>query len=246
MLYDDVVRIHRWTANTAGTGPGQAIMQPDGNFVVYDAQGTPLWFTETGGNAKARLVLQNDDNLVVYSSDGQAVWNRFSTAPAPSPRTETFNVVLPEFMNGPSVRVWTLPAGPGPLEITEAFAGEHTILLCLGPAQPGVPPYTHGGCFPLLGRPGTSTSFRVVSEETPPGPGLIFPNTLMLDISYNPNFPQAPEPTPRDRDHYLHATEVSSIGRRRDGRGVSGNRHDRLTFDPLMLLIGTPCYGDSF
>ena len=115
----------------------------------------------------------------------------------PGRRTETFNVVLPEFGGtGSSVRVFTLPAGPGPLEITEAFAGEHTILLCLGPAQPGVPPYTHGGCSPLLGRPGTSTFFRVVSEETPPGRGLIFPNTLMLDIYYNPNFPQAPGPTP--------------------------------------------------
>ncbi len=86
VLYDDVEEIQLWTTNTAGTGAGQAVMQGDGNFVVYDAQGIATWFTGTGGNANARLRLQDDGNVVVSSSGGQALWDRLSAStPAPTP-----------------------------------------------------------------------------------------------------------------------------------------------------------------
>ena len=86
VLYDDVEGIAVWNTGTAGAGAGQAVMQGDGNFVVYDAQGTPAWFTGTGGNPNARLVLQSDGNVVVYSAAGQAVWDRLSSStPAPTP-----------------------------------------------------------------------------------------------------------------------------------------------------------------
>jgi hypothetical protein len=74
VLYDDVSHSAVWASNTGGTNAGQALMQADGNFVVYDAQGTGLWASATPGNPNARLVLQNDGNGVVYRSDGLPIW----------------------------------------------------------------------------------------------------------------------------------------------------------------------------
>lgn len=63
-----------WASNTAGHSAGEALMQGDGNFVVYDATGTPDWASGTPNNSGARIDLQNDGNLVVYSSSGTALW----------------------------------------------------------------------------------------------------------------------------------------------------------------------------
>jgi hypothetical protein len=64
----------------------QAVMQTDGNFVVYrfDANGnrTPTFWTNTGGKVDGRywkLVPQADGNLVLYETDlagetGSAIW----------------------------------------------------------------------------------------------------------------------------------------------------------------------------
>lgn len=52
-----------------------ALMQSDGNFVVYAPGGRPVWHTGTFGNPGARLVMQSDGNLVVYNTAGVPVWN---------------------------------------------------------------------------------------------------------------------------------------------------------------------------
>ena len=78
VLYDDVARTAPWASNTAGTTAGQAVMQTDGNFVIYDGQGKDRWATATAGNANAYLLVQNDGNIVVYSANGQPAWDRFS------------------------------------------------------------------------------------------------------------------------------------------------------------------------
>jgi hypothetical protein len=82
VLYDDVNRIPLWSSGTAATSTGHAVLQGDGNFVIYSAQGTPLWSTGTAGNANAVLVVQNDSNVVVYRADGQPIWDRFSAESA--------------------------------------------------------------------------------------------------------------------------------------------------------------------
>jgi hypothetical protein len=74
VLYDDVNSVALWASNTGGTTVGQAAMQGDGNFVVYDGQGIGRWGSGTAGNPSARLVLQNDGNAVVFKADGQPVW----------------------------------------------------------------------------------------------------------------------------------------------------------------------------
>lgn len=44
----------------------RAVMQTDGDFVVYNNGGHAIWNTHTAGKYNARLVFQNDGNLVMY------------------------------------------------------------------------------------------------------------------------------------------------------------------------------------
>ena len=46
-----------WDSQTAGQTVGQAVMQGDGNFVVYDADGHAVWNSETAGHSGAALHL---------------------------------------------------------------------------------------------------------------------------------------------------------------------------------------------
>ena len=65
-------------------GPYRAVMQTDGNFVVYNAS-TPMWSTHTSGhmNQGFHLVMQGDGNLVMYSGSGAVKWAtyRFGSSP---------------------------------------------------------------------------------------------------------------------------------------------------------------------
>ncbi|MGC2745538.1 MAG: RHS repeat-associated core domain-containing protein [Candidatus Angelobacter sp.] len=49
-----------------------AIMQTDGNFVVYNPAGTALWSTGTAGTASGPMEVQDDGNLVLYNFKWQA------------------------------------------------------------------------------------------------------------------------------------------------------------------------------
>jgi hypothetical protein len=52
-----------------------ALMQGDGNFVIYNYN-TPLWATNTWGNPSInRCVMQEDGNLVLYDTDNVAHWS---------------------------------------------------------------------------------------------------------------------------------------------------------------------------
>ena len=64
-----------WAANTAGQPSADAIMQGDGNFVIYSTAGSPIWSSGTAGNNGASLTVQNDGNVVIYSSSGAALWS---------------------------------------------------------------------------------------------------------------------------------------------------------------------------
>jgi hypothetical protein len=64
-----------WNSATYGRSAGRAVMQPDGNLVVYDASNRAVWNSNTWGNPGARLALQDDGNLVIYDTSGRALWS---------------------------------------------------------------------------------------------------------------------------------------------------------------------------
>ena len=84
VLYDDTDRTALWNSATTSSRPGQAMMERDGNFVVYDGQGRVLWTTGTTGNPNAYLLVQDDGNLVVYRPDLQPMWDRLSATMVPA------------------------------------------------------------------------------------------------------------------------------------------------------------------
>lgn len=94
-----------WNTQTVGRGSDTAIMQDDGNFVLY-ARGAPLWSSGTMGRANARLVVQNDGNMVIYADAG-AIWSS-NTANQSRPVLSTISV-----MAIPSLRIVSQP-GNGP------------------------------------------------------------------------------------------------------------------------------------
>jgi hypothetical protein len=64
-----------WASGTVGSGADEAIMQGDGNFVVYTSAGSPVWASGTAGDTGAYLDVQNDGNVVIYGASGSALWS---------------------------------------------------------------------------------------------------------------------------------------------------------------------------
>jgi hypothetical protein len=62
-----------WTSKTTGTG-NYAILQSDGNFVIYTAAHKALFASGTDKDAGDDAVLQNDGNFVIYTSAGKAAY----------------------------------------------------------------------------------------------------------------------------------------------------------------------------
>ena len=66
----------RVLAATGTYGSGNRLaMQTDGNLVVYRADGRALWDTRTWGVQGAHLEMQDNGDLVVWAGDGRAVWS---------------------------------------------------------------------------------------------------------------------------------------------------------------------------
>ena len=57
-----------WASDTLNKGSRVAKMQPDGNFVLYDANNLAKWATATEGHPGAIVTLLDAGNLVVYRS----------------------------------------------------------------------------------------------------------------------------------------------------------------------------------
>jgi hypothetical protein len=62
-----------WSSGTAGRNGDQAVMQTDGNLVVY-AGSSPLWHTNTDGNPGALLRITNTGRLRVAGPTNSTLW----------------------------------------------------------------------------------------------------------------------------------------------------------------------------
>jgi hypothetical protein len=56
-----------WSSGTWLSTGNVAMMQDDGNFVLYDATRTPIWSSSTWGWQNSYLAVQDDGNLVIYN-----------------------------------------------------------------------------------------------------------------------------------------------------------------------------------
>jgi hypothetical protein len=73
-----------WASNTSGSTGYAAVLQHDGNFVLYDTEGAPLWSSGTFGHAVSRLALQNDGNLVLFDTANKPIWTSNTVLPRPA------------------------------------------------------------------------------------------------------------------------------------------------------------------
>jgi hypothetical protein len=74
VLYRTMFGLPLFASGTDGRPVNRAVMQADGNFVLYAADGTAYWDTGTWAHPGSRIVLQDDGNLVVYSPGDEPLW----------------------------------------------------------------------------------------------------------------------------------------------------------------------------
>jgi len=63
-----------WATGTYGSGATRASFQTDGNLVLYNAANAPLWASNSWGRGGTNLKMQNDGNLVIYTDSGAPIW----------------------------------------------------------------------------------------------------------------------------------------------------------------------------
>jgi len=88
---DNVRNVVLHSFNIANRGAVRAVMQGDGNFVVYDAKNGVIWQSKTAGSSGAYMVMQDDGNLVIYYN-GRAIW-ALGTNQNPTLVTQEANVI---------------------------------------------------------------------------------------------------------------------------------------------------------
>ncbi len=62
-----------WHSGTEGDAGDRAVLQSNGNLVLYDARNQALWSTNTSTAGCTNLIVQEDGNLVLYNRS-RAVW----------------------------------------------------------------------------------------------------------------------------------------------------------------------------
>lgn len=77
-----------WWQKRSGTGVSDVTLQPDGNLVAHDEDGTPLWSTGTAGSGAELLEVRDDGDVVLLDGAGDIVWHT---------DTATADVTLPPF-----------------------------------------------------------------------------------------------------------------------------------------------------
>ncbi|KAF0693894.1 Aste57867_15188 [Aphanomyces stellatus] len=65
-----------WATGTSNSGATNIQIQPDGNFVMYQAGGTPVWASQTGGQGQGPFCVRInwDERLELLDSTCRATW----------------------------------------------------------------------------------------------------------------------------------------------------------------------------
>jgi GH25 family lysozyme M1 (1,4-beta-N-acetylmuramidase) len=84
-----------WVTGTGGTDGYAAVMQSDGNFVLYGSHSDALWATHTNGHAGSTFHVETSGDLVVYEPDDHAIWASNSSLPAAPPAPTACDIIQP-------------------------------------------------------------------------------------------------------------------------------------------------------
>lgn len=123
------------------TGTYEAVMQGDGNFVVYQVGGAALWSSATSGSGSTHVVMQTDGNLVIYTASGVAVWSS-GTAPSSNDNLtmqDDSNLVI---YDGSGTALWDRQTGILKHTVTK---GQEIVGLAAAQDKPGVAYCWDGG-----------------------------------------------------------------------------------------------------
>ncbi|WP_404332079.1 hypothetical protein [Mesobacillus maritimus] len=102
-----------WSSGTYGRNVDSAILQDDGNFVIY-GEGNALFNTGTDGKRVAWMVVQDDRNVVIYDPNGRALWQTDTDVVDDATTPTPFDVnipVIPGVEEGIVLRGEILPGG---------------------------------------------------------------------------------------------------------------------------------------
>ncbi len=90
---------------TSLNGSYYAVLQGDGNFVLYSSGGKSLWASGTSGTGAVRARMQGDGNFVLRNAAGAAVWSS-KTNGTGTVRLKVTNAGNLELLNASGQSVW--------------------------------------------------------------------------------------------------------------------------------------------
>lgn len=67
-----------WQSDTLGSGATKLVVQTDGNLVLYNSSSQWKWQTYTDGKGAGFLQVQDDGNLVLYNASSQWIWQTYT------------------------------------------------------------------------------------------------------------------------------------------------------------------------
>jgi len=111
-----------WATNTHDQGVNRAVLQQDGNFVLYKGDGAGAWSTHTNAKGEvARMTPPPDRNFVMYGADGAAMWSSGTMTDTPMAADGPAAAPVAEQI---SAQTYTVEAGDTLWAIAERFYGD--------------------------------------------------------------------------------------------------------------------------